>query len=56
MTMTPEERATWLQGIGYPPPLSWIPLADEIDETNLVLQLQRVATALRTLGDVPVGT
>lgn len=53
--MTPEERAAWLQGIGYPEPVAWLPLASEIDETNVVLQLQRVATALRALGDVPVG-
>lgn len=55
MSMTPEERATWLQGLGYPLTMAWIPLPDEIDETNVVLQLQRVSAALRTLGDVPVG-
>lgn len=55
MSMTPEERALWLQGLGYPTPVSWLPLPAEIDETNLVLQLQRVAAALRTFADVPVG-
>lgn len=55
MAMTPEERASWLQGLGYPESVAWIPLPEEIDETSTVVQLQRVAAALRTLGDVPVG-
>lgn len=56
MTMTPEERKDYLGTLGWPADVGWLPLASEIDEANLVLQLQRVAAAVRTLHDLPAGS
>lgn len=55
MPMTPEERKDYLATLGWPADVGWLPLPSEIDETNLVLQLQRVAAAVRALNDLPTG-
>lgn len=55
MTLTPEERKDFLLALGWQSAIGWLPLPEEIDETNLVLQLQRVAAAVRALNDLPTG-
>jgi hypothetical protein len=53
--MTPEERAAYLQTLGWSAAVANLPLAEEINETNLLEQTQKIAAAVRSIHDLPAG-